>query len=649
MKNRWLFRPISLILLLFCTVLTGVTAFLDLSVFYAELAVLVLVFIGVILNAQSLHRDVRRVLETVSAGLSPTQRDALEKYPVPALTTDMQGVVLWYNKQTEQQLLTGMPFHGRTMTDLFNTAGWREACRASGLDVTISGKRFTAYGTTVEEQFLFLFVENTELKRKSEEYDASRPSVMLIAIDNFDEVLQSALESDKARYRIETERLLEQFLGQTTGFLCKTDRGRYIAIVEERHMKMLIEAKFPILDQVRDIAGPGQTPLTMSIGVGRAAATLAEGERQARQALDMCLGRGGDQVAIQTAGDYEFFGGIGRGVEKKTKVKTRIVASALHDLIMQADQVVVMGHRFGDLDSLGASVGMARSCRELGRPAVIATDLSTNLAAPLIDRLIEHGYGDYFESPAEVLGTITKKTLLVVVDTHIQSFVESGEIFKRCKQVAVIDHHRKMVGHIDNAVIFYHEPYASSASEMVAELAQYLTDRAVIGRYEAEALLAGIMLDTKNFVLRTGVRTFEAAAYLRRLGADTVEVRKLFASTMESHQKRAKIMSQAEVYKRCAVATWEEMGPDMRIVAPQAADEMLNISDVDASFVLYKTPNEVSLSARSMGAINVQLIAEKLGGGGHQTMAGAQLKDVTVGEARERLIEEIDAFYARRA
>ena len=413
-------------------------------------------------------------------------------------------------------------------------------------------------------------------------------------------------------------------------------------------MAKLVESRFPVLDQVRELAEPGETQITLSIGIGRCAASFAEAELQARQALDMCLGRGGDQVAIKNSGGYEFYGGVSRGVEKKTKVKTRIVATALHDLIIAADNVILMGHQFGDLDAVGAAVGLCRACRELGKPAFVATYLNKSLAAPLIERLVAHGFGDYFEEPEELYGRITRKTLLIVVDTHIQSYLESPELYKKVRTVAVVDHHRKMVGHIDNATIFYHEPYASSASEMVTELVQYLTDRTLIGRYEAEALLAGIMLDTKNFVLRTGVRTFEAAAYLRRLGADTVEVKKLFASTMESYQKRARLMAQAEIYRRCAISLSDDPSPDMRVAAPQAADEMLSITDVDASFVLYRTNDGVSLSARSMGTLNVQIIVEKLGGGGHQTMAGAQFRDMTLEEVRERLLREIDRYYANK-
>lgn len=650
MKKLWYFRPVALVLLLLLLASTAASWFFatDKLVFFAELALLLLAVVYVLWDTRRCRREIRNMLERASTELTPDSQEALERFPIPTLTADEEGSVLWYNELLHRLMFEPDDAYGRNLTDIFNTAGWHEACRPNGMDVRIGGRRYTVYGTLQPTgNYLFFFYENTELKRKSEEYDATRPSVLLIAIDNYDE-LQSARESEKARLLIGTERLLEQFIQSTNGFLRKLDRDKYLAVVEERHMSKLIETRFPVLDQVREQSAPGEMQITLSIGIGRAAPSFGEAEQQARMALDMCLGRGGDQVAVKTAGGYDFYGGVSRGVEKKTKVKTRIVATALHDLILAADNVVLMGHRFSDLDATGAAIGLCRACRELGKPAHVATYLGQSLATPLIERLVAHGYGDYFEEPEDLFDRITKKTLLIVVDTHIHSFLESPELYKRVKTVAVIDHHRKMVGHIDNATIFYHEPFASSASEMVTELVQYLTDRALIGRYEAEALLSGIMLDTKNFVMRTGVRTFEAAAYLRRLGADTVEVKKLFASSMDSYQKRARIMAQAEVYRRCAISLSDDPSPDMRIAAPQAADEMLSISDVDASFVLFRTNEGVSLSARSMGGMNVQIIVEKLGGGGHQSMAGAQFKDANLSEVRERLLREIDNYYAGR-
>ena len=484
------------------------------------------------------------------------------------------------------------------------------------------------------------------MKKYYQEYFDTRPSVLMFVIDNYEELVQNATDSEKSQVIGEIELAIERYVTQAGGLVKKYERDKMIAVVEERYIKKMIENKFEILDRVRNVVTGGRMQATLSIGVGRGGAGYSESEHFARQALDMCLGRGGDQAAVKTENGYEFFGGVSKGVEKRTKVKARIVASALCELINAADNVVIMGHTFGDLDAIGSAVGLAQAVRQMGKMSYVAVDESKCLAQPLIRMMRERGVTDLFYHPNEVMTVITKKTLLVVVDTHIKHFVESQEIYKAFKTVVVIDHHRKSVDHIDNAVIFYHEPYASSAAEMVTELVQYMNERKNIGKNEAECLLAGIMLDTKNFVLKTGVRTFEAAAYLKRLGADTVEVRKMFANSMESYQRKTRLVSSAEIYRRCAIAVYrEEDTTDMRVITAQAADELLGISNVDASFVMFDDGTQVSLSGRSLGEINVQLILETLGGGGHLTMAGAQLVGESLDEAKAKLLAAIDRYY----
>ena len=417
-------------------------------------------------------------------------------------------------------------------------------------------------------------------------------------------------------------------------------------IGEQQDLEKMFRNPFEVLDQVRAVETENRTPVTLSIGVAPVIDTLHRAENEARQALEMALGRGGDQVAVKTKTGYEFFGGFSKGVEKQTKVKTRIVASALAELIKSSDNVLVMGHRFADLDSLGSAIGLAKACRCLGKESYIVLDSRRNLADVLVRRLVENKEQNMICLPETAIDLVMDKTLLIITDTHTVDLIESPDIYRRCKQVVVIDHHRKMVNHIDNAVIFYHEPFASSASEMVTELIQYLGDACRLNRMEAEALLSGIMLDTKNFVMKTGVRTFEAAAYLRRLGADTISVRELFSSTIDSYRRRAQIVSGAELLHGCAIAVCDSSGDDMRVIAPQAADELLNISGVKASFVLYANGGTVNISARSMGAFNVQVIMEKMGGGGHHTMAGAQIKDTDCHQARTRLAAIIEEYAA---
>lgn len=411
-----------------------------------------------------------------------------------------------------------------------------------------------------------------------------------------------------------------------------------MVVMEERHLRAFMEKKFEILDDIRNIKLDERRYATISIGIGRAGNSMRECEFWARNALEMALGRGGDQVAIKQGDAYEFFGGMSKGVEKRDKVRTRVIASTLSDHIKDSDHVFIMGHQFSDLDCVGAAVGMwSAITKGQERPASVVINRRQTLASSLVESIENSGNGGMFLSPDQAEGMLTDRSLLIIVDTHSPSFVESASLYEKCKRVVVIDHHRMMVNHIEGAVVFYHEPYASSASEMVTELAQYLGENS-LNRLEAEALLAGIMLDTKNFVLKTGVRTFEAAAFLRRKGADTVEVKRMFSDSIDTYKAKYQMVSGAEIFNSCAIACADENCPDVRVASAQAADELLGIQGVNASFVMYPTQGVVNISARSLGAVNVQVIMEALGGGGHQTMAGAQLPGVTMEEAREKLV-----------
>ena len=354
----------------------------------------------------------------------------------------------------------------------------------------------------------------------------------------------------------------------------------------------------------------------------------------------MALGRGGDQVAVMKDDTYEFFGGVSAGIEKMSKVRSRVIATSISRVISESDRVLIMGHRFSDLDSVGAAVGLQPVIRDaFKKPCYVVINKQTSMAKSLIE-LVEADNRDVFITPEEAAHNLSVKTLMIIVDTHIPDFVESPELLSKCRKVVVIDHHRKNVNYIDDALVFFHEPTVSSASEMVTELITYLGENCV-SRLQAEALLSGIMLDTKNFVLRTGVRTFEAAAFLRKKGADTVETKELFSSSLETHKKKYKIVDNAEIVCGCAVAATLDEDPNIRMVAAQAADELLTVENVAASFVIFASDGVLNISARSYGRLNVQLVMEVLGGGGHQNMAAAQLSNITLSEAREKLIAAI--------
>lgn len=653
MDKKTLFqRPLLIAFLAVMAVFTVMMYFANTVLFWIQLAVTLLCIAAALIYNLYANRRIYRLLQSMVRTLKASDTDLLESYPMPVAVANAKNEIIWYNDCFRENVLCQNDIYGESAKELFAPMKfWAEDFTCGVADIARGEKKYTAYGVKTsfnnETKYIFYLSENTELKKYYNEYFETRPSVMLFVIDNYEELLQNATDSEKSQIIGEIEYMVEKFVTQTNGFVKKYERDKMIAVIEERYVKKIIDNKFDILDKVRSIVSGGRLQATLSIGVGRGASSLEESESYARQALDMCLGRGGDQAAVKTATGFEFYGGVSKAVEKRTKVKARIIASAITELINSSDNVVVMGHGFGDLDSIGAAVGIAQAARQIGKMSYIAVNESKCMALPLINMLKERGVTDLFYAPAEVLQVITKRTLLVVVDTHIKHFVESQDIYKACRTVVVIDHHRKSVDHIDNAVIFYHEPYASSASEMVTELVQYMHDRKTIGKDEAESLLAGIMLDTKNFVLKTGVRTFEAAAYLRRIGADTVEARKLFSNSMESYQKKSRLVSGAEVYRNCAIAVSAESdGEDIRIIAAQAADELLGINNVDASFVIYESGGQVSVSGRSMGAVNVQLVLEKLGGGGHLTMAGAQIADRSVEDVKQTLLEAIDEYYA---
>ena len=650
-KNVNLFRPILYIVTGCCVAMTLASLFFSLPLFYICLGV-TLVCTGLILwQLYVIRRYINTFLIEMGRALTTVQQDALLAFPIPVFVCNGEGEILWCNRLAQNHVLEDENVYAKSIQSVAPGLDVTRKCPEKGHEVVYKGRSYVAYNVRAvsrdSELYMVYFFENTELRRYADEYFETRPSVMILLVDNYEELSQNLKDNERTRVMGQIEYVVSKFLTESGALMLRTERDRFLAVIEERNLQGIISARFALLEQVRNIQIEGSVAATLSIGVGRDAANLSESEQFARQALDMALGRGGDQAAVRSASGYEFFGGVSSGVEKRTKVKTRIVATALAELIGGSDNVIVMGHRLSDLDCFGASVGIAKAAKLMGKDAYICIRRNANLVDPLFGKLEENGYTNVFIEPETALSLVTKKTLLIICDTHIKQFLESSDVYEACKTVVVIDHHRKMVGHIDNAVIFYHEPYASSASEMVTELVQYFGEKFRLGRMEAEALLAGIMLDTKNFVIKTGVRTFEAAAYLRKIGADTVEVRRLFASPMQSYQRKAKLVANAQIYKGCAIAVSTAHGDaeDIQVTAAQAADELLNITGVQASFLVFELNGGISFSARSMGQINVQIIMEKLGGGGHLTMAGAQMTGIGAEKAKELLVGAIDAYF----
>lgn len=647
-KKFWDFNSIFFIELVSCLLLLllsisngGVYLFT-----VAPLAIAGLVFTGY--RIVNLHKDVTIFLKGLNKHLDVGNLNNIFDLPMPVFVISDRNEIVWYNDSFRDNVIDGQDIYGMDISVITTTA--IERLRDyPGHIIKYKDKYYKMYTVNAEDAtagfYMFYMIEVTDLKTKYDLYFDTRPVVIMILIDSYDEIVKNIKESERTQILSDINRLLEDYVSKTNGMIERLERDKYFVVVEKQHFDKMKDARFPILDEAKNIITSERVPVTLSIGVSFQADTFEQNELYARQSLEMSLGRGGDQVAIKTQNGFEFFGGISKGIEKRTKVKSRILASAMRELIEDSENILIMGHRFADLDAIGSAIGLARACKCLNAQVNIVVDRNRCLADTLIEYYEKFESGDLFISPQDALELINRNTALFVVDTHSPSFVESEDVYRECKNVVVIDHHRKMVNFIDNAVIFYHEPFTSSTSEMVTELVQYIGDNCKLESHHAEALLAGIMLDTKNFVMKTGVRTFEAAAFLKKCGADTITVKKLFAEPMQDYKDKSKLVSSAEIYKKCAIVTTDLVSNSMRVVAPQAADELLNITDVDASFVIFEQNSCINVNARSMGGMNVQVIMEELGGGGHQTMAGAQIPNAKIDGVKRLLIKAIDEYY----
>lgn len=607
----------------------------------ALFAVPAVLFAGiVILMLIRAYRYQIRYIAKLNQECENARHATLQQLPFGYCLLNQDGELLECNTFFEQTVLLSADWFGRPLLDMVpldpalpeQTVQWQEReYRVSSMPYQENGAHLTAY----------IWSDVTDYEQLRRDYAETRPCVLLIMVDNYEDLIQHAKESAKLETSVAIEKLLESFISQTNGVLRRLKNDRFYAVIEERHLQQIMAGKFKLLDDARAIRVDEKNTVTFSIGVGHGASSLQESESFAAQCLDMAVGRGGDQAAVKTENGFRFFGGVSKGVEKKSRAKTRIIAGAMQELILGSQNVLIMGHRFGDLDSVGAACGLAGAIRLMGIPVAVVVDRQKSLASQLITMMQQEIGPQLFLSPAQAMEELTSGTLLIIVDTHSKDILESDRLYQAASNVVVVDHHRKNVNFVDNAVIFHHEPYASSACEMVTELLQYFKLESMVSACYAECLLAGIMLDTKNFVMRTGVRTFEAAAFLRKIGADTVKVKCLFSGSIEAYRSRTDIVGSAEIHGCHAIAVAPPDTEDVRLVAPQAADELLSIEHVDAAFVIYELNHVVSISARSLGAVNVQVIMEQLGGGGHQTMAATQIPDISVEEARIQLLQVI--------
>ena len=596
------------------------------------------------------HNHTRKYVAKLSTMISKTERDSLLNFPAPAIIIDSENVIVWYNRLFGRQVYSEEEAYGIDLTELMNID--MDKIYSSDGDLVCINAHFykaKAIHTDVNgELSMVYFNDVTDYVELEYEFRMSHKAVIIITIDNFDELMSNIRESEKAHVVVEIEKLIEEFLENTTAVSKKVASDKFYVYMEERHLAPIIEQRFKILEQARKIAVGERSNLTLSIGVGRDGANLAESEKFAKQALEMCLGRGGDQVVIKNGDSITYYGGKAQQMEKTTRVKARVKAQALKEFMSTKERVVVMGHKITDVDALGAAIGIYRAGKTLGKPVhIVVNDPSTSIR-PLMAGYINNP--DYepsmFIDRNQAMELVDDNTVVVVVDTNKPSYTECEELLYMTKTIVVLDHHRRGNEVIQNAVLSYVEPYASSTCEMVAEILQYFSDDLRLRNIEADCIYAGIMIDTNNFITRAGVRTFEAAAFLRRSGADMTRVRKMLRDNIDSYKARAEAVRTAEIYRGCfAIAKCPSEGLESTtVVGAQAANELLNIAGVKASFVLTTYNKEVYVSARAIDEVNVQVMMEKLGGGGHINIAGAQVKR-PIDEVQDMLKEIIDELY----
>lgn len=639
------------VVVLFSVAVSGTSYYLNQhAIAFIEFGLGILLSVLVFFAEMKNFSDLKKTVDILNSHIVERNDDRLSGIPLPFVICSPDGGIVWYNDLFEKEIIADKELSAKQVRSFVPAEKLNNGERS--FNANYNGKRFTVYVSKITDDhagdYVLFFIDDTYYKDIADHYKESRPVVMIASVDALDEVSSMVSHNQYSTLLSDTERMIISWFTHYMCILRKTGDGRFFITAEYKVFEEMKKENFSILENVRDYRIPGvNTGFTLSVGIATGN-DLFTCESIARKAHDMAKGRGGDQVVINDNNEYEFFGGVAAGVESRNQVQSRVVASSVEELIKNSSNVLIMGHKNSDLDALGASVGLAEAAMHLDRDVKVVIDEKSTMAKPLLNHYRENNHVDLFVSPMKAMTLLDDSTLVVVADVMRPGFAESTEIVQKAKRIVVIDHHRMSVDHISDSMIFYHEPNTSSTGEMVTELIRYMPSKPKISKEAAEGLLSGIYLDTKNFTLKTGVRTFEAAAYLKDCGADTITVRKLFAATAEENSIISSIVNSAQIKGGFAYAKTYSKDQAVRLAAAKAADDLLNIEDVDASFVIFPTNDGgASVSARSYGRVNVQIIMEKLGGGGHQTMAAAQLQDISVDSA-EKLIEETVSQFSKK-
>lgn len=607
-------------------------------------------------------RDIRRkewnkYIQDLAVDIDEVTKKAILNLPLPLCILEFDGSITWYNtrfhEMTEKEDTLGMNIENLVKNidlrkvlnenkELYTNIKYKDRDYTIVYNVIKSDQ-----GEKAKYLMMLYWIDKTEYLNLESKYNEEKNVIATIQVDGYDEVLQSAPEERRPLINVEIDKILASLEVSCNGALEKTSKDKYFLVLSKNELDKLEADKFSILDKIREINQENNLPVTISMGIGIEGKTINENFKLAQGALDLALGRGGDQAVIKTKDKSIFYGGKSKAVEKKTKVKSRLIGHALREIILESKEIYIMGHKYPDMDAMGAAVGIYDICKSCNKNANIVLNASNDSIDEFVNRIKNSNYyTNVFISKDDAIKNCTKDTLVIVVDTHRPNFTECPELLKMSEKIVVIDHHRRGVEFINDTVLLFHETYVSSTCEMVTELVQYMEEDVKINKLTAEGLMAGISLDTKNFAFKTGVRTFEAASYLKKAGADTIEVKKLFNSNLEDFITKAEIIQSTKVInnKICLAYCNADIN-NINIVVAQAADELLSIKDVEASFVLGKTKNgTIFISARSLGSINVHVLMEKLGGGGHIDIAGAQLENVSLEEGYKMVSDIIKQY-----
>lgn len=602
-------------------------------------------------------KDLNKYTEGLGRDFDSATKYAIFNMPFPIVFIDDDGLITWYNTPF-LALIEEDDLINKSISEIvpsFNLTEMRKKNDNEYLEIEYMDKSFNVYPNFLPDKIssgsgkltVLYWVEDTEYEDLKRTFVREKAVVVLVDVDNYDDVKNTTPDTHRPIVLAEIDQIINAYFAQHGGLVRKFENDKFLVVINQAGLEAIKTKKFDLLDQIRELDMGNTIPITLSIGACQSEGSILGSYANASAAIDIALGRGGDQVVVNNGSNFDFYGGKSKALEKRNKVKARVIADALRQLIDQSDQVFVMGHKNPDMDSIGASIGVMRAIDNRDKPAFLVLNAINPSIRNIMERMESHSPEmlQRIIKSEEALSIANKESLLIVVDNHKPSMTEEPELLEIIPKVVVIDHHRRGAEFIKDPVLVYLEPYASSASELVTEVLTYMTNEPDLTKFEAEALLAGIMVDTKNFSFQTGVRTFEAASVLKRAGADTTVVKQLFRDDLSTFKNKSMVIQSSKIiFENIAIGRLEEKMDDAILISAQAANELLNINGVEASFVLSQLEDKIHISGRSLGSISVQLILEKLGGGGHLTSAGAQVEKLPIDDAEKLLVETIENY-----